>query len=71
MDDELVEIPEDSWQKLMDTTKFLKPFDTVTRAMSASKYPTLSAVIPLFNRLLDHLDTTIKYYGTRGHINKV
>lgn len=42
--------------------RFLMPFAAVTTHMSGSKYPTLAAVIPFYNRLCDHLDDTIDDY---------
>jgi hypothetical protein len=70
-DGDLDLISEDSWRNITDIHKFLKPFDYATTAMSGSTYPTMAAVIPLFNRLCDHLDVTIKYNGNRNHLNKV
>jgi len=68
---DLAPISENIWQILEEIQTFLKPFALVTKYMSGSKYPTLSSVIPYFNRLCDHLEDTISYYRSGNNKNKV
>ena len=62
MDKQMSDISEDAWQQFELICRFLEPFAKVTTVMSASKYPTIAAVIPLFNRLYDHLEDVIDTY---------
>ncbi len=51
------EINDHEWGIIREVNEFLEPFEAVTKQMEGSKYPTLSAVIPLYNSLLDHVMT--------------
>jgi len=71
MEKDLDPISEESWTIFKDISMFLKPFAEVTEYMSGSKYPTLAGVVPIFNRLCDHLEDSITAYGSRQYFNKV
>ncbi|CAI5998934.1 unnamed protein product [Closterium sp. NIES-64] len=47
----------EQWLALEELAAFLKPFHAVSLAAEGSKHPTISRVVPLFNELLDGLDT--------------
>jgi hypothetical protein len=71
MEKDLDPISEESWATFEDIGIFLKPFATITEYMSGSKYPTLAGVVPIFNRLCDHLEDTIAKYESQEHFNEV
>lgn len=50
------ELQEDDWKRLQEVLCFLKPFAETTRHIEGFKYPTLSSVIPLYNKLLDNVE---------------
>jgi hypothetical protein len=64
-------ISEESWTLFEEIGVFLKPFSTVTKYMSGSKYLTIAGVVPIFNRLCDHLEDSIAKYESRQYLNKV
>jgi len=49
------EILEEEWELIAEAVQFLKPFATTTKFIEGFKYPTLSLVLPLYNKLLAHL----------------
>ena len=53
------EITDAEWKDCQDVADFLHPFAVVTKHVEGIKYPTLSCVIPLYNRLMDTLDDAI------------
>ena len=64
-DKDLDPISEDLWAIFGEISIFLNPFATVTKHMSGSSYPTLASVVPIFNRLCDHLEDSITKYESR------
>ncbi|CAI6012441.1 unnamed protein product [Closterium sp. NIES-65] len=44
------------WESLTELVEFLDPFNSVTLAAEGSMYPTVSAVVPQFNELMDQLE---------------
>lgn len=52
-------LTENQWNELEKIKKFLSLFKEVTTIMSGSTYPTLSATIPLYNILIDHVENVI------------
>ena len=50
------ELSEEDWKLLKLVSEFLNPFAQVTKVMEGSKYTTLSGVVPLFNKLLNHAE---------------
>lgn len=50
------EITEEEWKLIEEAVDLLKPFETATRLVEGFKHPTLSLVLPLFNKLLSQLD---------------
>ena len=71
MDKQLGNISEDTWQQFELICQFLHPFARVMEVISGSKYPTMAAVILLFNQLCDHLDDTIDKYKSSNYDNMV
>ena len=61
------QIDTSGWQEIQHLLYFLRPFAEVMTIMSSQSYPTISAVIVLFNRLMDHLD---KYQSKSKHGKK-
>jgi hypothetical protein len=43
------------WAQVKEAMEFLEPFALTTKHIEAFKYPTLSSVIPLFNKLMDDM----------------
>ncbi len=54
------EITEEEWKLIEEAVELLKPFETATRLVEGFKHPTLSLVLPLFNKLLSQLDSCQK-----------
>ncbi|PTQ49916.1 hypothetical protein MARPO_0001s0005 [Marchantia polymorpha] len=52
-------IAEESWSALKDFASFLKPFKDVTVLLSASEYPTLGVVIPVFHMCTQYAKAAI------------
>lgn len=50
------DIGTDGWERIKECHSLLEPFATVTKHVEGFKIPTLSCVIPLFNKLLDFLE---------------
>lgn len=50
------DIGEEGWKKIEECLKFLEPFATITKHVEGFKHPTLSCVIPLYNKLLNFLE---------------
>lgn len=50
-----LEINNEEWKQIDEVLEFLEPFAQVTNDMEGAKYPTLNAVIPLYNLLIDHV----------------
>lgn len=47
------ELAEEEWNLLSEIVNFLEPFAVTTKYIEGFKYPTLSLVIPLYNKLMD------------------
>lgn len=54
------EVQDEEWNLLGEVMSFLEPFAVTTQHIEGFKYPTLSSVIPLYNKLLDILEDHIK-----------
>ena len=52
-------ITENQWNEFTKIQNFLQPFKEVTTIMSGFTYPTISATIPLYNYLIDHVEDVI------------
>lgn len=52
-------LTENQWAELERIKEFLFLFKDVTTIMSGFTYPTLSATIPLYNILIDHVENVI------------
>lgn len=52
------EITNMEWTILAETMEFLRPFDTLTLKMSSEANVTASMIIPAFNNLFDHFDSS-------------
>ncbi len=52
-------ISESDWTIINDITAFLKPLNDLTIILSGEKYPTLLKAVPLFNKLIDHVEELI------------
>ena len=50
------------WGRFRDIMEYLQKFKEVSTVLCGDKYPTLSMVVPQYNRLLKHLE---KYYGEK------
>jgi hypothetical protein len=64
MESDLSPISQEKWNRIEELGTFLKPFAAVTKYMSGSTYPTVAGVVPIFNRLCDHLEDSIAKYTT-------
>lgn len=71
MEDDLDFISQESWKEFEKIGAFLKPFAAVTRYMSGSTYPTLAGVVPIFNRLCDHLEDSMTLYESQNDFDEV
>jgi hypothetical protein len=47
------------WSDIERLTQFLKPFKDITQYVNGDQYCTISAVVPFYNTLFDHLDKAI------------
>ena len=47
------------WDMLQKLVECLKPFKAISTLAEGEKYPTLNRVVPLYNKLLDKVDTII------------
>ena len=63
MKSDLSLISQEKWNRIGELGTFLKPFAAVTKYMSGSTYPTVAGVVPIFNRLCDHLEDSIAKYS--------
>jgi hypothetical protein len=54
--DKVTNLQNYEWRTAESYVKVLKPFEDVTSMMSASRYPTLSMVIPVLNVLKQQMD---------------
>ena len=63
MESDLSLISQEKWNRIEELATFLKPFAVVTKYMSGSTYPTVAGVVPIFNRLCDHLEDSIAKYS--------
>ncbi|CAI5987074.1 unnamed protein product [Closterium sp. NIES-65] len=52
---------------LIELRDFLMPFDAITKFLEGSLYPTMAAVVPQYNMLLDILDTTRGGHARGAH----
>ena len=50
------ELQDEDWKRLGESGEFLEPFAEITTFVEGMKYPTLSAVVPLFDDLLRTLE---------------
>jgi hypothetical protein len=57
------EISEITWNVLADFKKFLTPLKDATVLMSASQYPTLGLVVPMYSLIQRHVAATIEATG--------
>ena len=48
-------LTDEEWEKVSEVLELLEPFAQVTNDMEADTYPTLCAVVPLYNALINHL----------------
>ena len=62
MEPDLSPILQEVWNRIEELSIFLKPFAAVTKHMSGSAYPTVAGVVPIFNRLCDHLEDSVTKY---------
>jgi hypothetical protein len=62
MESDLSPISQEKWNRIEELGTFLNPFAAVTKYMSGSTYPTVAGVVPIFNRLCDHLEDSIAKY---------
>ncbi|CAG8704200.1 1210_t:CDS:2, partial [Ambispora leptoticha] len=51
------EFSDDEWYRINEIISVLKIFVRTTKALSSAKYPMLSSVIPIYNYLIDGLET--------------
>jgi hypothetical protein len=51
-----LDLSDAEWALVKEAMEFLEPFALTTKHVEAFKYPTLSAVIPLFNKLMDDME---------------
>ena len=70
-DTKLENISQVSWNRIEEFSAFLNPFAAVTKHMSGSTYPTIASVVPIFNRLCDHLEDSIIKYESLTYFDKV
>lgn len=49
------EIIEEEWDKIKEAIEFLKPFAETTKYVERFKHPIFCSVLPLYNKLFDHL----------------
>ncbi|CAI5479374.1 unnamed protein product [Closterium sp. Yama58-4] len=62
-----IRISDVHWDALVELKNSLKPFHSLTKVAEASLYPTAAAVVPLYNQLLDKLETTFRKPGVSPH----
>lgn len=48
-----LEMSNNEWILIEEFFDFLQPFATITKLIEGTKYPTLSYVVPLYNKLMD------------------
>ena len=53
-------------KQLETVMEYLLPFKEATELTCADQYPTLSLIVPLFNRILDHVDVWMRTKTTPG-----
>ncbi|PKB93201.1 hypothetical protein RhiirA5_442039 [Rhizophagus irregularis] len=63
-------LTENQWAELEKIKDFLFLFKEVTTIMSGFTYPTLSATIPLYNILIDHVENVIGDVNVIGDENE-
>ncbi|KAK4037661.1 hypothetical protein OUZ56_029692 [Daphnia magna] len=51
-----LDLSDAEWALVKEAMEFLEPFALITKHVEAFKYPTLSSVIPLFNKLMDDME---------------
>ncbi len=54
------ELDDDDWSQIVEIGQFLAPFAFTTEHIEAFKYPTLSAVVPIYNKLMDTVEDWAK-----------
>ena len=59
-------LPADRWTEVERILLYLTPFRRFTNTICADTYPTLSLVVPMYNKLLNHLDSWMKDKTTPG-----
>jgi len=63
-------IDSNGWSKFEIILKYLNPFKIATNMVCAEKYPTISLVTPIYNKLLEHVNHWIVercVYGDKLH----
>ena len=56
------------WAYLKTLVDFLSPFKEATLAVSGEKYPSLSLVLPVYQDLTDHIETTLEGLPLRSEL---
>jgi len=51
-----LDLSDAEWAQVKEAVEFLEPFALTTKHIEGFKYPTLSSVIPLFNKLMDDME---------------
>ncbi|CAB5217264.1 unnamed protein product, partial [Rhizophagus irregularis] len=60
------EITDDEWNKIKEIISVLKIFVQTTKILSSAKYPMLSSAIPIYNYLMDGLETYCENFDSSG-----
>ena len=64
--DEPLSLSPESWTEFQRILSYLVPFKKYTELISGEKYLTLSLVVPMYNKLISHLQLYMKEKTTPG-----